>query len=1048
MPATVGMGVRRPSLTSAIALCLAVLVMIGTPLPASAIHGGPHITSVYPNPPIVPVGGTISISGTDLGGPSGGGSAQVFVNDIQWAISAGDDYFINVVAPTDASTGQLRVQTTAGTATYGSNVTIVLPGAPQIVSTTPGPSPTLVVGDVLRVNGTDLRGVTATATVAGIDWPIVDGDDTFLDVVVPSNADHGSLTITNEVGPSVGVNVYVRPNITGTDPSPLNVYPGGYLFVYGTRLGGSNGSVFIGSTQLATDWTFSNTDTQLRVVVPDGIPGGQLSVFYDSFRGYGDQVTIGPVPTPVLDSVAPATVTVTASTMTIQASGSGFISTSKLYVDGSLIGTTVNSGTQLTGYLATATLATAGTHDVYVNNPATSGGGNSATLTFATRLQPLPVLGGVTPSAVTVSANSVEFIASGADFEPTSFIQFGSTLLNTTFVSPTELRGVTVTATVGSFDVRVYTPSPNGGTSSPISVNVTSAPTGLTPVLGSLEPSAVTITASAVVVGALGSGFEAGAVVLVDGVQAATTLVDATELEFTIQTSTSTLAGDRTITVRNPGGQTSSPQTLTLENPVPIVSGTTPVVGTAATGQTFTFTGSGFTTSTQVFLGANEVDITSLSFGQIQAFVPSSAVPQGITLTATVRNPAPGGGELLLDQTFLSPAPNIASLAPTFGLANGPSFTLVLNGTFSSDAVIFVNGNAFATTYLGPTALSTTIPDTLLTVTGTAHAIQVCTITGLGGGFSQVRSLPVLAAPPTSDTPPPVATLPDVLDLDLVLFTDDPFDLPLGGTVTARVVQSGEGGTTVTFDAGTTVFGADGEPFGGLLRPPTFVGTLLDGLVRNGIRFDEPDGPLTFDRPVTITLPVPLGANPFRYQGVFVDGSRLVYLPGTVTGTAVAFDTLHFSTFGLVEMPLVPVVSVTPSYVQAEGFHARWAGQSEYVTLRPGQETDLTVRYVNAGDRTWVRGALGTAQADLGASAPRDNTRDFDRGILVSPYLNPDRFAAMTETSVAPGETATFTFRARAPLSAGVYRIELGIVIDGVSWLEDEGVYLQVTVAE
>jgi hypothetical protein len=60
--------------------------------------------------------------------------------------------------------------------------------------------------------------------------------------------------------------------------------------------------------------------------------------------------------------------------------------------------------------------------------------------------------------------------------------------------------------------------------------------------------------------------------------------------------------------------------------------------------------------------------------------------------------------------------------------------------------------------------------------------------------------------------------------------------------------------------------------------------------------------------------------------------------------------------------------------------------------------------------------------------------------------MSANRVAAQTETTVMPGATASFTFQVRAPSTPGVYAINLRPVIDGVVWMEDQGVFLYVTV--
>ncbi|HLQ06097.1 MAG TPA: hypothetical protein VK197_10675, partial [Verrucomicrobiae bacterium] len=61
-------------------------------------------------------------------------------------------------------------------------------------------------------------------------------------------------------------------------------------------------------------------------------------------------------------------------------------------------------------------------------------------------------------------------------------------------------------------------------------------------------------------------------------------------------------------------------------------------------------------------------------------------------------------------------------------------------------------------------------------------------------------------------------------------------------------------------------------------------------------------------------------------------------------------------------------------------------------------------------------------------------------------WLSANRVAAQTEATVVPGGTGTFTFQVRAPMTPGTYAITLRPVIDAVTWMEDEGVFLYVTV--
>ena len=64
---------------------------------------------------------------------------------------------------------------------------------------------------------------------------------------------------------------------------------------------------------------------------------------------------------------------------------------------------------------------------------------------------------------------------------------------------------------------------------------------------------------------------------------------------------------------------------------------------------------------------------------------------------------------------------------------------------------------------------------------------------------------------------------------------------------------------------------------------------------------------------------------------------------------------------------------------------------------------------------------------------------------LADGWVQANRPAAQTESSVGPGETATFTFSIKG-VRQGSYPLRLRPVIDGLTWLDDQGIFLQITI--
>lgn len=127
------------------------------------------------------------------------------------------------------------------------------------------------------------------------------------------------------------------------------------------------------------------------------------------------------------------------------------------------------------------------------------------------------------------------------------------------------------------------------------------------------------------------------------------------------------------------------------------------------------------------------------------------------------------------------------------------------------------------------------------------------------------------------------------------------------------------------------------------------------------------------------------------------------------------------------------------------GFHAAYAAHSAYPALAPGEvSAPMTIAFRNTGARAWIRGDPAS-QANLGVK--RDSTQWATSG-LATGWLSANRVATTLEARVDPGQIGTFEFRVRAPAAPGIYRIDLQPVIDGVTWMEDYGVFMLVTVRD
>jgi hypothetical protein len=134
------------------------------------------------------------------------------------------------------------------------------------------------------------------------------------------------------------------------------------------------------------------------------------------------------------------------------------------------------------------------------------------------------------------------------------------------------------------------------------------------------------------------------------------------------------------------------------------------------------------------------------------------------------------------------------------------------------------------------------------------------------------------------------------------------------------------------------------------------------------------------------------------------------------------------------------------------GFHAAWYGQSGYMRLCPGERSTATVAYYNTGSRGWVLGRmgevayLGTWDVEPGQDRPSVLGGDGQQGSPSTGWPRFDRTAIQPAAYVGPGQVAWFQFTVQAPSTPGTYRLGIRPLVEGATWMEDYGVYWEITV--
>ena len=248
----------------------------------------PTITSL--NPASAPVGGAVTITGTNFGATQG--TSTVTFNGTAGAPSAWSATSITVPVPTGATTGNVVV-TVGGVPSSGFSFT-VLP-TPNITALTPTSGP---AGTPVTITGTNFGATQGTSTVkfGGTTGTPTSWSDTSITVPVPSGAATGNVVVTVSGVPSNGVTFTITV-LSITSITPTAGVAGDTVTITGTNFGATQGTssvTFHGTSANVTTWS----DTSITVTAPIGVTTGNVVVSVGTQSSNGVTFTVssgGPV---------------------------------------------------------------------------------------------------------------------------------------------------------------------------------------------------------------------------------------------------------------------------------------------------------------------------------------------------------------------------------------------------------------------------------------------------------------------------------------------------------------------------------------------------------------------------------------------------------------------------------------------------------------------------------------------------------------------------------------------------------------------------------
>jgi hypothetical protein len=533
----------------------------------------------------------------------------------------------------------------------------------------------------------------------------------------------------------------------------------------------------VGSTAEATTFVSS---TQVMAAVPAAqlASGGILSVTASNGGSSSSGVVSLTInnPTPTLAQVTPVSVVADAPSATVTLTGTNFVPTTAVQVNGIPRATAFQSATQIIATLTMSDLAVGQTLAIAAVSPAPGGGTSASTPLIVNN--PIPSVLAASPASVVAGASGLTTITlNGSNFVPTSIVNVGGSSHIATFVNAGQMTFQLTVAdqmAAGSLPVTVVNPAPGGGTSSAIQLAVNNPAPGSI----ALNPTSVTVASGASTVTVSGSNFVSGSVVQVNGSTRPTTFISSSQLGFQLTAADVNTAGSLAVIVTSPapGGGSSPVATLTVNNVVPTITALSPnAIVTGSSASAVTVTGTNFVSSTVVQVNGSARVTTYVSATQVSVALTAADFATAANLNLVAVNPAPGGGSsaaaTLTVANSPNPMPSLVNLSP-YQVPEGrttPTTVTVFGTGFVSASAIQVAGAARATTYVSSGQL--TFQLTVADQANVANLSVTIANPAPGGGTSGAESIIIY-----SGTPPPSISLirPDPLyvgegNLNLVL---------------------------------------------------------------------------------------------------------------------------------------------------------------------------------------------------------------------------------------------------------------------------------------
>jgi len=343
---------------------------------------------------------------------------------------------------------------------------------------------------------------------------------------------------------------------------------------------------------------------------------------------------------PIVSALSPNETYIGSPDLSVTVTGEGFTAGSVVKGDGVPKATTFVSATSLQFDLPAADLAVSRTINIAVSN---DGGPDSDFKVFnVAGVAPVaPTLTALTPNSVTAGSSDASIVIDGTNFDASSVVMLnGETPLTPTAIGATQLT-FTLPANwminPATFQMSVITAA---GTSNALPLTVAAAVAN--PTITSISPDTVPVGSSDTQITVTGTNFDATCGVSLTDIAVASVFVNATTMTATIPAANFQYEGSTMpIKVTKPGATTSNAVNLVVGPAAPtgpVITSTIPAACLVGETPSVSVMGTGFTSSSVVYLDGAQQATTFIDSTLVQFFIPAASTAAADVIDVTVSN--------------------------------------------------------------------------------------------------------------------------------------------------------------------------------------------------------------------------------------------------------------------------------------------------------------------------------------------------------------------------------------------------------------------------